>query len=209
MAHWGAIDGKNEWQDYDAVALYGLPYLDRIQPEASLIAIKQWGGGKVTDTAEYQRDIDRLYWGHIAVKVVQAINRVRCRRIIDRQGNCSVTDVYLLLPPKAQAANITKQIAKAMPHIKGRMWHSPVAKKKLRRSSYEEPLLSYLRILGRGEHLAKDVRNHLTIPQRAFEKLITKIKGETSILYHDLANLGCRYISQGAGRGARSYFGIN
>lgn len=29
VAHWGAIDGQNVWQDHDAVVIFGLPYRDK------------------------------------------------------------------------------------------------------------------------------------------------------------------------------------
>jgi hypothetical protein len=207
VANWGAIDGKNKWHDYDAVALFGLAYLDRIQPETSLIALLNWSGRRMTK-ADYAQTVERLYWQHLAVTVVQAINRVHCRSVIDAHGNCNPTDVYLLLPPEQQAQHITKAIVKAMPRIRQHIWVSRAAKKRLRRSGYEAPLLSYLGTLGRGYHLIKEVRLHLAIPERAFEKLITKIKDETSILNLDLLGIGCRYAPE-TGRGARSCFVID
>ncbi len=207
VANWGAIDGKNDWQDYDAVALFGLAYLDRIKPETSLIALLNWSGSTVAKEA-YTQTVEQLYWGHVAVTVVQAINRVHCRRVIDEQGNCHTTDVYLLLPPEQQAQHIIQAIVNAMPGIRKQKWSSPAAKKKLRRSSYETPLLSYLRTLGRGCHAKKEIQMHLGIPKRAFEKLLTKIKDSTSILSLELLGIGCRYAPE-MGRGARSCFIID
>ena len=30
VTHWGAIDGKNDWQDFDTVVIAGIPYRDRV-----------------------------------------------------------------------------------------------------------------------------------------------------------------------------------
>ena len=30
VAHWGAVDGRNDWADYDTGVIFGLPYRDRI-----------------------------------------------------------------------------------------------------------------------------------------------------------------------------------
>lgn len=208
VANWGAIDGKNDWRNYNAVAIFGLSYLDRIQPEVSLIALQEWAGRNFSK-AKYEQTIDELYWAHIAVTVIQAINRVRCRTAIDEKGNCLPTDVYLLLPATEQAKNITRSIAQAMPEIKSTMWASRAAKKRVRRSSYEAPLLSHLQTLGRGTHLAKDIRLSLGIPDRTFEKLVHKLKDKSNLLYDEITAAGFSYQVEGVGRGAKSWFVTN
>ena len=208
VVNWGAIDGKNDWKGCNTVALFGLFYLDRIQPEVSLIALQKWAGHNFTDT-EYSEAIEELYWGHVAVTAVQAINRVQCRTMIDEQGNCHPTDVYVLLPEIKRAKNITQPIARAMPGIKGKMWVSHAAKKRLRRSGYEAPLVSCLASLGRGKHLARAIREQLKIPQRAFEKLIAKLNDKASVLYVELEKISVSYLTEGIGRGAKSWFVIN
>jgi hypothetical protein len=30
VGHWGAIDGRNDWQDHDTAVLIGLPYRDEV-----------------------------------------------------------------------------------------------------------------------------------------------------------------------------------
>ena len=30
VGHWGAIDGRNDWSDYDTAVIFGLPYRDRV-----------------------------------------------------------------------------------------------------------------------------------------------------------------------------------
>jgi len=35
---------------------------------------------------------------HLSTSVVQAVNRICCRRVIDEQGRCPVSDVYIMLP---------------------------------------------------------------------------------------------------------------
>jgi hypothetical protein len=207
VANWGAIDGKNDWRGYDAVAVFGLAYLDRIQPETMVYAFQRWSKHTMRKS-EFGEMVERLYWGHISVTVVQAINRTRCRGVVDERGSCASTDVYLLLPPEKQAHHIIAAIVQAMPGIRQREWSSPVAKKRLRRSGYEAPLLSYLKGLGRGRYLAKEVRMEIGIKQRAFEKLIAKIKDDTSLLSLDLLKIGCNYVPE-TGRAAKSCFVID
>lgn len=204
VINWGAIDGKNYWCDYEAVALFGLPYLDQSIIETLVIAIEKWTEQKFT-SYKHQMMVEQLYWGHLKVCLVQAINRVRCRNTIDTQGNCDATDIYLLLPNPKQSTGILEAIRESMPEIIIESWQSNVAKKKVRRSSYEAPLLSYLVNVGRGNYIAKEIRQHLDIPKRAFEKLITKVKDDSSQLYTELTDICVTYTSS-AGRGAKSWF---
>lgn len=205
VAHWGAIDGKNDWEHFNAVAFYGLSYLDKILPELTLIALTKWRGLHLSPE-NHEKIVELLYWGHIKVALVQAINRVRCRRPSDNLGNCLPTNVFLLLPSLQKAEPVKAAISKAMPGMKVQRWLSPVAKKRLRRSRFEAPLLSYLGNLDRGKHLAKEIREHLKIPKRAFEKLVAKLKDEASLLHHELKQIGFKYESEGVGRGAKSWF---
>jgi hypothetical protein len=54
---------------------------------------------------------------HLSTSVVQAINRICCRRVIDEQGRCPVSDVYILLPMNWQGAAILDDIQTNMPGI--------------------------------------------------------------------------------------------
>ena len=49
VAHWGALDGKNDWRDFDTVALYGLPYRPPEWAPNTFMAIQ---GVQDTDTLQ-------------------------------------------------------------------------------------------------------------------------------------------------------------
>jgi hypothetical protein len=40
VAHWGAIDGRNDWNDHDAVVIFGLPYRDPFWATNTFFALK-------------------------------------------------------------------------------------------------------------------------------------------------------------------------
>ena len=87
VAHWGAIDGRNDWNDYDTVVIFGLSYRDQVWSTNTFFALQG---------LQDNRWLEQPSWGHYAdvrqemqrrqltVSVIQAVNRVRCRRVIDR-----------------------------------------------------------------------------------------------------------------------------
>ena len=55
--------------------------------------------------------------------VIQAINRVRCRRVVDENGRCSPTQVWLMLPDgRPETKMILEGLKKDMPNIKEQAW---------------------------------------------------------------------------------------
>ena len=54
---------------------------------------------------------------HLSTSVVQAINRICCRRVIDERSRCPVSDVYILLPKNWQGDAILDDIQVNMPGI--------------------------------------------------------------------------------------------
>lgn len=89
FTNWGNIDGRNKWSHCDTVVLFGLPYLDNIVPAHGFFAFNgpqpdNWFAGE-RRFADHE-DIRRvLVDGYIAKSVVQAINRARCRAVIDEE----------------------------------------------------------------------------------------------------------------------------
>jgi hypothetical protein len=49
-------------------------------------------------TEENKMEFNELVRSDIVAEVIQAINRVRCRNVIDSNGNCDPVDVFLTLP---------------------------------------------------------------------------------------------------------------
>ena len=120
VGHWGAIDGKNDWKDCDVAVIFGLPYMDQRRAINNLFATHG-----PQDTAWLQRNTHKqhptllnvIMQRHLSTSVVQAINRICCRRVIDEQGRCPVSDVYILLPKNWQGEAILDDIQTNMPGI--------------------------------------------------------------------------------------------
>lgn len=212
VCHWGAIDGRNDWQDFDTVIVFGLPYLPSAWPANSYMAVqgpqhddwfhansnRKFGG--YTDIREELKD------GAMATNVVQAINRGRCRRVTDSEGNCAKTDVYILLPQDKTGDAVYQNILKAMPGIQPVKWSYSGADKKVRKSKYDASLIAFLGNQLPGTITATEIKSELGIPKTSFENLIKKIKDDASEVYAQLREIGVRYEVTGVGRGNKARF---
>lgn len=148
--HWGDLDGKNKWRDCDAVLIYGLPYPDDIMPTDAFHACTgQWSPAWFEGQREYFGHADTktaFKYGYIARSVIQAINRVHCRTIIDDEGNCAQTSVFILLPRGEAGDTILAAIRSEMPGAHTVQWNAlPEDRPTLTRN--ERRALSELQIL--------------------------------------------------------------
>lgn len=88
---WNAIDGKNEWKDYNKLVVLSLNYLPNNYDSVTAIGFEDIN----PDMDESNPCISN---SSMAVKLIQLLARIRTRRVINKQGDCPESDVYLLLP---------------------------------------------------------------------------------------------------------------
>lgn len=218
--HWGAIDGRNDFQDCDTFVCLGLPYRDKVLSNNVYFAFK---GPQGDDW--FQRDSLRsdhgfsdirkaIEEGQVASDVIQAINRICVRRVIDEYGNCKPANCYLLLGTDRLSDRLLETIQRAMPGIRVREWHldmdaemkQPKRSRTVHRSKYAEPLCTFMKGLSPGRYSSSIVREALKLPTDSWKALTKQLKTEDSNLHQRLAEMGWRYFTEGTGRGARSYF---
>jgi hypothetical protein len=211
VGHWGAIDGRNDWQQCDTAVIFGIPYRDKTWSANTYMAVR---GPQSTEwlNDEGQRhfgpypDIRHsLEVGQLVVSIVQAINRVRCRRVVDEEGNCLPTDVYVLLPEDKTGKAILDGICREMPGVVVSDWTYKDVRRKVRRSNLEEALIRYSKSLRQGKVAMQEIGKALSIPQGTMKWLQGRLKDQTSQLVQQLSTLGVSYEVTGVGRGARSY----
>ena len=120
VAHWGSLDGKNEWHDHDVAVLFGLSYRMRIWANNLYQAIKGRQGTKWlqnNNVLRHEMEVKQLTAG-----IVQAMNRIRCRKTIDADGNCLPAEVFLVLKEGHEGDAILEGIRKEMPGIVAQPW---------------------------------------------------------------------------------------
>ena len=102
----------------------GLPYLPGTWPINVFMAMK----GK--QTTEWLQNPEKRAWGKypdikkalelgkMSSDVVQAINRIRSRKVINDAGDCETSDVYLMLPARRdEAETLLDDIRSLMPGV--------------------------------------------------------------------------------------------
>jgi len=210
VAHWGAIDGKNDWQDYDAAVICGLPYRDPVWATNTFFALKglqdnhwlekpSWGS-----YADVRQEMQRR---QLTVAIIQAINRVRCRRVIDADGNCPPTDIFIILPKGNDGDAIHSHLEEEMPGISVVPWQFELdgPSERIRRGSSHAALLTLMANRLPGETSMSFVRSELGLTTEGTKKLKRVLRDEEHELTKSLAAQGIRYIAEGRGRSAKSY----
>lgn len=207
--HW-AVTGRNDWKDCRAIYIQSLPYLPDLASALQFFAYQgvqtdEWLGKRGDRPFGSHRDIRHaIRVGAVAAEVVQEINRIRCRNVIDKDGNCQSADAYLPLPDGEIGDEILALIKEEMPGIVIQDWEFSGAKKRKRVSKYERVLLRRLEDL-HGQAYCTDLQQELKIPERCFKQLVSSRANAVSNLSQLMARRGIHYV-KGCGRGSRSYF---
>jgi hypothetical protein len=210
VANWGAIDGRNDWDEHDAVVIFGLPYRHPIWATNTFFALQglqdnRWLEQPVWGNyADVRREMQRR---QLTVSVVQAVNRVRCRRVIDADGNCPPTDVFIVLPRGEEGDAILGHLSEEMPGAVVIPWDFEMdgPSERVRRGSSHAALLALMSNRLPGETPMSFIKNELGLKPSAVKELRGVLRDDDHDLTRSLANLGVRYMTTGKGRGARSY----
>lgn len=209
IAHWYNLDGKNNWKDADAVLLYGLPYPEDIALTDTFHACTGlWSRDWFEGNREYAGHPDikaALKYGSMARSVIQAINRPRCRIIIDDQGNCEPTDVFILLPRGTVGDLLVAAIQAEMPDATLLPWTAlPTRTSSI--TPREKALVDQLRgIAPRDVYIKTRAMSQLGITSRTFDRISATLRKPSSPLAQELTAIGVAFHCT-KGRGKLSYF---
>jgi hypothetical protein len=210
VGHWGAIDGRNDWSDYDTAVIFGLPYRDRVWSTNLFFALRGYQDDywfEYPDWNEHDDVHQVMEQRQLSVSIIQAINRIRCRRVIDAQGRSPSADVYIVLPKDRKGDAILQDILVDMPGINEVPWafelDGPTVPT-VRKGSSHEALITYMTTRLPGETTMSTVKGELDLTDRTLRKLkevLGKADHPTTMALRDI---GVRYVVRGKGRGARA-----
>jgi hypothetical protein len=210
VAHWGAVDGRNDWKDHDAVVIFGLPYLPQTWATNTFFALQglqddRWLKDPVwCDYPDVRREMQRR---QLTVSVIQGVNRVHCRRVIDADGNCPPTDVFIVLPQGVDGDTILSHLRDEMPGAVVVPWDFEMdgPSERVRRGSSHAALLALMSNRLPGETPMSFIKSELGLTASAAKDLRGVLRDDDHDLTKSLANLGVHYLTTGKGRAARSY----
>ena len=119
IGHWGQIDGSNEWKNCDTVIVFGLPYLPDTWAANTYMALQgpqstTWLNDRSSSFINVK---EALKQGMLSTNVIQGINRICTRKVVDDKGNCPDADGFILIPYGEAGDNIISSIEKSMPGV--------------------------------------------------------------------------------------------
>lgn len=208
---WGAVDGKNEWKDCDTTVIVGLPYKDSVWSTNMFFATQGLQPNEWMNSPAWKQHTDvhrEMQLSQITVEVVQAVNRVQCRKVIDAEGNCPETDVFLVLPTDKTGDAILENLKVEMPGLKVAEWAFQLdgeGAAQVRRGSSHEALIAYMEGRLPGETAMTALQKELGLSTDGRKALMKTLADPAHPLTARLKSLGVEYRSTGKGRGARSY----
>lgn len=192
--------------------LFGLSFRDPIWANNTFMAFRgrqedDWLSEPVFEEhSDVRREMQNR---QISVSVIQAINRVQCRKVIDSAGNCLPTDVFIVLPEGVTGEAVLTAIEAEMPHIRTKEWDfvldgSRQKRPKIRKGSAHEALLAYMENQSPGEYAVAHIKSDLEISDSKWKESIAKaLRDADHPLTKDLAGIKVSYVA-GRGRGAKS-----
>ncbi|KQU64841.1 hypothetical protein ASC75_12560 [Aminobacter sp. DSM 101952] len=211
VAHWGAIDGKNDWQDYDTAVILGLHYRGDLWAVGTFIALQglpedEWFASPSWKGYDNVRKV--MEQKQVTVSVIQAINRIRCRKVINAEGDCPPADVYIILPGNRQGASILQDITAEMPGIEVVQWAFELDGDavQVRLADGYDALISYMAHRPSGEASMKSIRSELGWCSSKMKELGRLLRDSGHRITAMLAEMGVTFRHNGKmGRGANGW----
>jgi hypothetical protein len=137
--------------------------------------------------------------------VIQAINRIRCRHVIDAEGHCPPADIFIVLPEDITGDAILDDIKADMPGLDVRRWDfqlDPPKVKKPRVGSSHEKLIVYMAKQPVGSVSLSDIQHDLQLTSlKKLKETLNDAEHPTTTAF---ADLGVKYV-RGIGRGSKSF----
>lgn len=211
VGHWGAIDGRNDWSDFDTAVIFGLSYRDQTWSNNLFFALQGFQGDDWFQSPEWKRhkDVRRvMQQRQLSVSIIQAINRIRCRKVIDADGNCPPADIYIVLPTDKDGDEVLRNIQDDMPGLTLAQWAFEMDGPQVRaprKGSSHSALLTFVANRGPGTMPMPMIQRELGLTSAQVKKLREVLNDSAHDTTQALASLCVRYEVQGRGRGAKSY----
>jgi hypothetical protein len=207
-AHWGALDGLNDFRECNKAILFGLSYRDPTWSTALYFALR----GKQPDEwfgSDEAKGIKRgLEARAMAAQVLQALGRPRSRNVSDEEGNCLSTTVYLTLPAGKLGNMIERHVRDRLPGVVIERWEyqldGPEADVAAPRGSAMAAVITHMRNRPPGRWSVKEIAADLLLTSGEKDALRDGLKKKRTI-HSELASIGIDYAVEGRGRGAKSY----
>lgn len=204
-ANWNGIDGKNDWKDFSRVVLVGLPYRDNQFTTSAVVALRGPQDSDWFHSEEGFRVRNDLRVMYLTASIVQAINRIRIRRVIDGRGNCPTCEVFLTLPEGFEGDSLLDAITKELPGINIKPWsftfndEADEVEASLAKLTMAQRVIGLMKALPNGKYKIGEIARLAEIDEGNLANFRKKLRTKTR-LRDELAQLGVNYASEGQGK---------
>ena len=211
VGHWGAVDGSNAWKDFDTAVIFGLPYRDQIWSNNTFFALQGFQDGDWLSAPKWKthQDVRRVMrQRQLSVSIIQAIGRIRLRRVINQEGGCLPTDIFIVLPKDREGDDVLTDILADMPGLKVSDWDFQMDGPKVRKprkGSKHEAIVAYMGGRLPGATSVRKIAEDLDLERTTLKKIREQLNKPDSILSQALSVIGVGYKVEGKGRGAKSF----
>jgi len=97
VTHWGRVDGRNDWRDFDTLLIATLPYGTTSTDLSTYMAVRAVELDDESLNAP-PADVKVVRETRIAAQLAQAVGRIRLRTMTREDGTCEPCDVFIRLP---------------------------------------------------------------------------------------------------------------
>ncbi len=209
--HWGAIDGSNAYKDFDTAVIFGLPFRDRIWGTNVFFAFQGVQDDNWHENPSWKKYPDvreLLQRRHLATSIIQAMGRVRLRKVIDEHGRCAPTDVYIVLPTGVRGTEILQYIRQELPGISVQDWPFQLdgPKVRVKRSGLpHERLVTFMANRSPGRTYMNLISRQFSLKPHQRKDIQKVLRDENHPTTLALKAHGVTYGSEGKGKGAKSF----
>ncbi|WP_247343774.1 hypothetical protein [Bradyrhizobium sp. 61] len=209
--HWGAVDGSNAFKDFDTTVVFGLPFRDHVWGTGVFFALQgvqcdEWHDNPTWKQHENVREL--LQRRHLAASIIQAVGRVRLRRVIDEHGRCAPTEVFIVLPKGQRGTEILQYIRQELPNVSVQSWDFEPDGPKVRVKLSELPqerLITFMGNRNPGRTSMSVIGREFGLKPQQRKDLQKILRDENNPTTLALKTAGVIYGSEGKGRGAKSF----
>ena len=211
IGYWGAVDGSNAWADCNVGVIFGLYWQDPTLPINNVFAIdgpKDSAWLKSPRYSSHENILAVISQKEVSVSVIQAINRICCRRVVDEEGRCAKADIYIVLPKDSRGDAILRDIHANMPCIREVEWEFEPDGPKVyapRSNSAAQAVIEMMRTREPGQTPLSYIRTQLSLTQKQFGRLKEDLAKAGSKITAALHDLGVIYKVEGRGRATKGF----
>ncbi len=206
--HWGALDGSNQWRACNVVVIFGIQFMPTYWSANTYFSLKEESPTKKSFTKEFWFTRRELENSKILTDVIQAINRVRSRKVIDKDGNCPQTDCYLLMSTKRNDLSeyLQKGLRTAMPDVQiENDWDFELTENKGKITKSKVVFLKFAENMEPDTQISvSTLRAHTGMKEKTVKRILSELQTDPG-LRSMLESFGVDYITRQEGNTRRGY----